>query len=103
MSWVSCVEFALKQIGVSSSQACLTSFPYMVKFEFINLFITNLTTYLAKCNETQEGKLRTYVFFFFFFFFFFKTIFKKEKYLSVINNADIRKCFMAFRISWKLK
>ena len=29
-----------------------------------------------------------------------KTIFKKkEKYLSMINNVAIRKCFMSFRIS----
>ena len=32
-------------------------------------------------------------------FFFFKIMIKKEKYFSVINNADIRKCFIAFRIS----
>ena len=29
----------------------------------------------------------------------FKTIFLKEKYLSFLNNVDIRKCFMSFRIS----
>ena len=63
----------------------------MVKCKLINRFKANLTTYLAKCEETQQGKLRTYAFF--------KTIFKKEKYLSVINNVDIRKCLMVFRIS----
>ena len=55
MGWVSCVEFVLKQVGVSSSQACLPNFPYVVKCKFNNGFKTNLTTCLAKCSETQEG------------------------------------------------
>ena len=92
---MSCVEFVLKQTGVSSSQACLPSFPYMVNCKLINRSKTSLTTYLAKCNETQQGKVRTYVVVFFFFvvfffcfvlfflfFCFFKTVFKKEKYFS---------------------
>lgn len=91
MSWVACVEFVLKQVGVSTSQASLPSFPYVVKSKLVNRFKINLTTHLAECNETKQGKLRTYASF--------KTNFKKEKYLSVINNVDIRKCFMAFRIS----
>ena len=61
MSWMFCIEFVLNQIGVSSSQASLPSFPYVDKCN--NRFKTNLTTYLAKCNETQQGKLRTYAFF----------------------------------------
>ena len=39
----------------------------------------------------MQRKLQTYAYF--------KTIFQKEKYLSIINNLDIRKCFMSFRIS----
>ena len=46
---------------------------------------------LSKSTDTNQGKLRNYAFF--------KTIFQKEKCLSVINNVDIRKRFMSFRIS----
>ena len=101
---MSCVEFVLKQTGVSSSQACLPSFPYMVNCKLINRSKTSLTTYLAKCNETQQGKVRTYVFFFLFFFFccffflfcfvlflFFQNCFQKGEILFIIDNVDIRK------------
>ena len=50
-----------------------------------------MTKTLSKSSDTNQGKLRTYAYF--------KTIFQKEKYLSIINNVDIRKCFMSFRIS----
>ena len=39
----------------------------------------------------KEGKMRTY--------YKFKTIFKKEIYLNVIGNRDIRKSFTQFRVS----
>ena len=64
---------------------------YPVKRKRINRFKANLTKTLSKSSDTNQGKLRTYAYF--------KTIFQKEKYLSIINNLDIRKCFMSFRIS----
>ena len=91
MSWVACVEFLLKQIGVSTSEAYLPSFSSAVKRKLINRFKANLTKTLSKSSDTNQGKLRTYAYF--------KTIFRKEKYLSIINNVDIRKCFMSFCIS----
>ena len=39
----------------------------------------------------NEGKLRTYAIF--------KTHVQKDKYLSVIKDVEVRKCFMSFRIS----
>ena len=44
-----------------------------------------------KCTDMNEGKIRTYALF--------VTHFQKEKYLSVIKDVDVRKCFMSFRIS----
>ena len=82
MSWVACVEFLLKQIGVSTSEAYLPSFSSVVKRKLINRFKANLTKILSKSSDTNQGKLRTYAYF--------KTIFQKEKYLSIINNVDIR-------------
>ena len=38
MSWVACVECLLKQIGVSTSEAYLPSFPSVVKTKLISLF-----------------------------------------------------------------
>ena len=43
MSWVACVEFLLKQIGVSTSEAYLPSFSSVVKRKLINRFKANLT------------------------------------------------------------
>ena len=40
----------------------------------------------------NEGKLRTY-------YALFITHVQTEKYLSVIKDVDVRKCFMSFRIS----
>ena len=91
MSWVDCVKCLLKQIRVSTSEACLSMFSSVVKRNLINRFKANLTKTLGKSSDTNQGKLRTYAYF--------KTIFQKEKYLSIINNVDIRKCFMSFRIS----
>ena len=78
-------------IGVSTSEAYLPSFSSVVKRKLISRFKANLTKTLNKSSDTNQGKLRTYAYF--------KTIFQKEKYLSVINNVDIRECFMYFRIS----
>ena len=61
------------------------------KFGRINRFKENLAYNLAQCKKTNQGKLRTYALF--------KNVFQKEKYLSVIKDTDIRKCFMSFRIS----
>ena len=83
MSWVACVEFLLKQIRVSTSEAYLLGFSSVVKRKLINRFKANLTKTLSKSSDTNQGKLRTYAYF--------KTIFKKEKYLSIIKNADICK------------
>ena len=85
------VEVLLKQIGVSTSEAYLPSFSSVVKQKLINRFKANLTKTLSKSSDTNQGKLRTYAYF--------KTIFQKEKYSSIINNVDIRKCFMSFCIS----
>ena len=68
-----------------------TKFSTMIKSKRINRFKENITNTLIKCTENKEGKLRTYAIF--------KTIFQKEKYLSVIQDVSIRKCFMSFRIS----
>ena len=78
-------------IGVSTSEAYLPSFLSVVKRKLINRFKANLTKTLSKSSDTNQGKLRTHAYL--------KTIFQKEKYLSMINNVDIRKCFMSFRIS----
>ena len=66
-------------------------FSTIIKAKLINRFKENITNTLIKCTETKEGKLRTYAIF--------KTIFQKEKYLSVIQDVSIRKCFMSFTIS----
>ena len=66
-------------------------FSFIVKMNLINRFKKNLNSSLSKCKDTNEGKLRTYALF--------KTHFQKEKYLSVIKDIEIRKCFMSFRIS----
>ena len=81
----------IKQIGVSTSESYLPSFSFVVKRKLINRIKANLAKTLSKSSDTNQGKLRTYAYF--------KTIFQKEKYLSIINNVDIRKCFMSFRIS----
>ena len=91
MSWVACVEFLLKKIGVSTNEVYLPSVSSVVKRKLINRFKANLTKTLSKSSDTNQGRLRTYAYF--------KTTFQKEKYLSIINNVDIRKCFMSFRIS----
>ena len=91
MSWTACVEFVLKHIGVSAKLAYHPHFSSIVKMNLINRFKKNLTSTLSKCKDTNEGKLRTYALF--------KTHFQKEKYLSVIKDIEIRKCFMSFRIS----
>ena len=91
ISWVACVEFLLKQIGVSTSEAYSPSFSSVVKRKLINRFKANLTKALSKSSDTNQGKLRIYAYF--------KTIFQKEKYLSIINNVDVRKWLMSFRIS----
>ena len=66
-------------------------FSTIIKSQLINRFKENITNTLIKCTENKEGKLRTYAIF--------KTIFQKEKYLSVIQDVSIRKCFLSFRIS----
>ena len=91
MSWVACVEFILKHIGVSSKLAYHQHFSSIVKTNLINRFKNNLNSTLVKYKDTNEGKLRTYALF--------KTHFQKEKYLSVIKDTEICKCFMSFRIS----
>ena len=91
MSWTACVEFVLKHIGVSAKLAYHPHFSSIVKMNLINRFKKNLNSTLSKCKDTNEGKLRTYALF--------KTHFQKEKYLSVIKDIEIRKCFMSFRIS----
>ena len=83
MSWVACVEFLLKQIRVSTSEAYLLGFSSVVKRKLISRFKANLTKTLSKSSDTNQGKLRTYAYF--------KTIFKKEKYLSIIKYVAIRK------------
>ena len=91
MSWVSCVEFLLKQLKVANTMVYQKKFSTIIKSKLINRFKENITNTLMKCTENKEGKLRTYAIF--------KTIFQKEKYLSVIQDVSIRKCFMSFRIS----
>ena len=91
MSWTACVEFVLKHIGVSAKLAYHPHFSSIVKMNLINRFKRNLNSTLSKCKDTNEGKFRTYALF--------KTHFQKEKYLSVIKDIEIRKCFMSFRIS----
>ena len=91
ISWTACVEFVLKQIGVSVNLAYHKNFSSIVKTNLINRFKNNINTTLQKCIDIKEGKLRTYAIF--------KTHFQKEKYLSVIKDVEIRKCFMSFRIS----
>ena len=71
LSWVACVEFLLKQIGISISEAYLPSFSSVVKRKLINRFKANLTKTLSKSSDTNQGKLRTYAYF--------KTIFQTEK------------------------
>ena len=66
-------------------------FSSIVKTNLINQFKNNLNSTLVKYKDTNEGKLRTYALY--------KTHFQKEKYLSVINDTEIRKCLMSFRIS----
>ena len=91
MSWVACVEFILKHTGVSSKLAFHQHFSSIVKTNLINRFKNNLNSTLVKYKDTIEGKLRTYALF--------KIHFQKEKYLSVIKDTEIRKCFISFRIS----
>ena len=91
VSWVSCVNFLLKQLGVSTKIAYQQNFSSLVKTKLINRFKENLAYNLAQCKETNQGILRTDELF--------KNVFQKEKYLSVIKDTDIRKCFMSFRIS----
>ena len=91
MSWVVCVEYILKHIGVSSKLAYHQHFSSIVKTNLINRFKNNLNSTLVKYKDTNEEKLMTYALF--------KTYFQKGKYLSVIKYTDIRKCFMSFRIS----
>ena len=91
ISWTACVEFVLKNIGISAKLAYHPHFSSIVKTNLINRFKKNVNSTLSKCKDKNEGKLRTYALF--------KTHFQKEKYLSVIDNIDIRKCFMSFRIS----
>ena len=73
------------------SMAYQPNFSSLIKAKLINRFKENLMNSLNQCKEMNQGKLRTYALF--------KTIFQKEKYLSVIQDVYIRKCFMAFRIS----
>ena len=63
----------------------------IVKTKLINRFKDTLKCTLTKCKENNQGKQGTYALF--------KTTFQKEKYLSFIKDADVRKCFMSFRIS----
>ena len=91
ISWTACVEFVLKNIGISAKLAYHPHFSSIVKTNLINRFKKNVNSTLSKCKDKNKGKLRTYALF--------KTHFQKEKYLSVIDNVDIRKCFMSFRIS----
>ena len=91
MNWVSCVNFLLKQLGISTKVAYQQNFSSHVKTKLINRFKENLAYNLAQSKETNQGKLSTYALF--------KNVFQKEKYLSVIKDTDIRKCFMSFRIS----
>ena len=88
---MACVEFILKHIGVSSKLAYHQHFSSIVKTNLMDRFKNNLNSTLVKYKDTNEGKLRTYALF--------KTHFQKEKYLSVIKDTKIRKCFMSFRIS----
>ena len=91
VSLVSCVKFLLKQLGVSTKIAYQQNVSSLVKTKLINRFKENLAYNLAQCKELYQGKLRTYALF--------KNVFQKEKYLSVIKDTDIHKCFMSFRIS----
>ena len=92
MSWVACVNFVLNQIHVSARFACQPNFAMIVKTKLINRFKDILKCTLTKCKENNQGKLRTYALFK-------KKTFQKEKYLSFIKDADVRKCLMSFRIS----
>ena len=91
MSWVASVNFVLSQIRVSTRFACQSNFAMIVKTKLINCFKDTLKCTLTKCKKNNQGKLRTYALF--------KTTFQKEKYLSFTKDADVRKCFMSFRIS----
>ena len=55
MSWVACVEFLLKQIGVSTSEAYLPSLSSVVKRKLISRFKANLTKTLSKSSEIKES------------------------------------------------
>ena len=88
---VACVEFIFNQIGVSFKLAYHQHVSSIVRTNLINRFKNNLNSTLVKYKaDTNEGKLRTYALF--------KTHFQKKKYLSVIKDTEIRKCFMSFRI-----
>ena len=90
MSWTASVEFVLKHIGVSAKLAYHPHFSFIVKMNHINLVKKNLNSTLPKYKDTNKGKLRTYALF--------KTHFQKEKYLSVIKDIEIRKCFMSLAL-----
>ena len=88
MSWVSCVEFLFKQLRISNRMAYQPNFSSLIKTKLINRFKEILIKTLTQFKENNQGKLRTYALF--------KNIFQKEKYLSVIKDVSIRKCFMSF-------
>ena len=66
------------------SMAYQPNFSSLIKAKLINRFKENLMNSLNQCKEMNQGKLRTYALF--------KTIFQKEKYLSLIQDVYIRKC-----------
>ena len=55
MSWVACVEFILKHIGVSSKLADHQHFSSIVKTYLINRFKNNLNSTLVKYKTQMKG------------------------------------------------
>ena len=87
-SWLKNIHSYLNNFDISTTAK---NAYFDVKKKLIAQFIGKWKAVLRENVSNQSGKLRTYALF--------KDIFEREKYLSVIKNYQVRKCFTKFRIS----
>ena len=85
-SWYTGCSFILKQLNIEADMSIEE-----IKSQLIERSMELWEKQLHENAVVNDGKMRTY--------YKFKPTFKKEIYLNVIRNRDVRKCLTRFRIS----
>lgn len=84
--WYTGVSFILDELNINDSMSIDG-----IKSTLVKRSMHYWEKQLKEVAIDKQGKLRTY--------YTFKSTWKKELYLEVIKNSDVRKCFTQFRLS----